>query len=283
MNIDAGRYWDKALTLVEGCTPVSAGCDNCWSAAMAHRFKQGLTDKGKFTGSIKIREDNLELPLKTKKPTVWAIWNDLFHEDVSIEFIADVFNIMTSCRYVCKKRHEHDFDCETEETGHEYLILTKRPERMKEIINKLPNFIGECWSGDTALSMTMEWGDWLENVWFGTSIENQQTADERIPHLLQITGKKFLSVEPCLGDIDLRKYLASAIGEHYPYKPAFDQVICGGETGRNARPCHPDWVRRLRDQCQVAGVPFFLKSLGKGLSRILDGQTHDSLIWRQNV
>ena len=79
------KYWQCSLTLVEGCTPVSAGCDNCWSAGAWHRFKRGLTDdKGKFTGEVVIRESRLDLPLKTKNPTVWAVWNDLFHENVKL-------------------------------------------------------------------------------------------------------------------------------------------------------------------------------------------------------
>lgn len=85
----------------------------------------------------------------------------------------------------------------------------------------------------------------MKIFWHGASIENQEQADIRIPSLVKSADyfPKFLSIEPILGQIDLRKYLASAIGEHYPYQPAFNQVVCGGETGHNARPCHPDWVR----------------------------------------
>lgn len=282
-TIKDGRWWSKAWSLVDGCTPVSAGCDNCWSAAMAHRFKQGLTDNVKFNGAIKIREDNLELPLKTKKPTVFSVWNDLFHGNVPTEFIAKAFEVMVFCRYTCKKQHEHDGNCETEEkTEHTYLILTKRPQRMQKFLNDLPNYVGRD-------------GVWPPtNIWLGTSIENQQTADERIPHLLQIPGKKFLSIEPLLGIINLHQYFWTASGAK---TNSIQQVVCSGETGHNARPCHPDWVRSIRDQCQTAGVPYFFKGWGKWIPTAgldaeyhsqgdkywrseIDHRTHDDLAWR---
>ena len=88
------------------------------------------------------------------------------------------------------------------------------------------------------------------NCWLGVTAENQEWADKRIPLLLQTpAAKRFVSVEPMLGpvELDLR---------------GIDWVICGGESGRGARPMHPDWARSLRDQCQAAGVPFFFKQWG---------------------
>ncbi len=268
MKFENGRYWDKAWSLIEGCTPVSAGCDNCWSASMTHRFKQGLTQRGKFLGKIILREDKLDLPLKTKNPTVFAVWNDLFHKYVPDDFIYKAIDIM------------RDYECQ----HHTFLILTKRPQRLARFLK----------------------GYDLANAYWGTSVENQQAADNRIPLLFDIPGKKFLSVEPMLGKINLTNN-------------AFDyvsQVICGGETGSNARPCHPNWVRLLRNQCQAAGVAFFFKGWGewgilgqgpypwfkkkrgiteahywdsataafkvgsKKTGRNLDGRTHDDLVWR---
>ena len=303
MNIDAGRYWNKAWQLVDGCTPVSAGCDNCWSAAMSHRFKKGLTNGGKFNGAIKIREDNLELPLKTRKPTVFAVWNDLFHENSSTIFINKALDVMVAC------------------PQHIFLVLTKRANL---IANKMygDTIDGGFWDG------CREFGDRDHlpyHIYFGVSVENQQTADERIPHLLQIPGfKKFLSIEPMLGKINLKLKERWCFEEEIAHDcnikaDHISQVICGGETGYNARPCHPDWVRSLRDQCKEAGVPFFFKNLGiwlpsldvpsgyadtycykrhgsrnpclavdnevmvkvgkKATGRILDGRTHDELAW----
>jgi len=159
---------------------------------------------------------------------------------------------------------------------HIYLILTKRPENMA--------WWAERWIG--------WWGEIPENWWLGVSIEDQKTADERIPILLQIPAvKRFVSVEPMLGEIDISFYLngcpqkirdeervthemAIDAGdknlegtlfqseEWEQTCPSLDWIVCGGETGPCARPLHPDWVRSLRDQCQAAGVPFFFKSWG---------------------
>jgi protein gp37 len=96
-------------------------------------------------------------------------------------------------------------------------------------------------------------GDYLKNVWFGISAENQARADERISKVLQIpAAKHFISLEPLLGPINISEGL-----------PPIDWVIVGAETGAGARPCDPDWVRSIRDQCRVAGVPLWVKSLGK--------------------
>lgn len=118
---------------------------------------------------------------------------------------------------------------------------------------------------------------WLQlsyppNVWIGTSCEDQQRANERIPHLLRVPARRrFLSCEPLLGPLDLSAYLAtcewcggSLYGDHECYDPAgIDWVIVGGESGHGARPMHPDWARGLRDQCVAAGVAFFFKQWGE--------------------
>ena len=120
----------------------------------------------------------------------------------------------------------------------------------------------------------------INNLLLGVSVENQKTADERIPIFLQIpVAKRFLSVEPLLSEIDLHKYLWKFNedyqpprfldeGETYNVKPELlhgeiSWVVCGGETGPRARPIHPDWIRSLVEQCQAAGVPFFFKSWGE--------------------
>jgi len=105
----------------------------------------------------------------------------------------------------------------------------------------------------------------LPNVWLGVTAENQEMADKRIPILLQIPAAvRFVSVEPMLGPVDLDSYLI--VGTDHPgsiMRKGIDWVICGGETGPDARPVHPDWVRNLRDQCQASGVPFFFKQWGE--------------------
>ena len=115
-------------------------------------------------------------------------------------------------------------------------------------------------------------GQPLPNLWLGVTVCNQAEADEKIPILLQTpAAKRFVSVEPMLGAVDLthfleaeeRIYRGDAISGFLDYEPLLHWVICGGETGPNARPMHPDWVRSLRDQCQDAAVPFFFKGWGE--------------------
>jgi protein gp37 len=128
---------------------------------------------------------------------------------------------------------------------HTFLFLTKNPKRYREF-------------------------EFPENAWIGTSVENQATADERIPLLLQTPAVvRFISAEPLLGAVDLIPYLWEG---RYPQNDLIagsprklDWVITGGESGPGARPMHPDWVRSLRDQCQAAGTKFFFKSWGDWL------------------
>jgi len=112
--------------------------------------------------------------------------------------------------------------------------------------------------------------DWpLPNVWVGTSISNQPDADEKFLHLLRTKAAvRFVSIEPMLGPVDLwcARYdnpNGGKTGAVTLWPGGLDWVICGGESGPNARPMHPDWARSLRDQCQAAHVPFFFKQWGE--------------------
>ena len=211
---------------------------------------------------------------------------DLFHSDVQECFIDRVFAVMALC------------------PQHTFLVLTKRPERMRQYLSdsayraERVGIDAEHLSG-TDRHINDERARWpfpLPNVWMGTSVENQDVADKRIPHLLQTNAaKRWVSVEPMLGPVDLTSVRWSKIavnpedfrrvGAPVPYqawslnnvlksRPANDLnqakrglnwIICGGEAGHGARPMHPDWVRSLRDQCQAAGVPFYFKQWGENI------------------
>ncbi len=248
------------------CTPVSAGCANCWHLAMAKRLANNPSiyrdsQKAYAGGSPYLDHIELEAPLHLKKPSRIGVqfMGDLFHESVNSEFVKEIFHVM-----------HNSF------AGDKFFVLTKRPQRM------LPwfNWIGRIWS---------PWP--IPNVWLGVSVEDQPTADERIPILLQIPAvHRWVSVEPMLGAVDLKSYfgwtgkgsgLPSPLSdtlENLKDIPGIDWVVLGGETGSHARPLHPDWVRSVRDQCQAAGVPFFFKSWGRQKCRghLIDGQE-----WRQ--
>lgn len=227
---------------VTGCTKVSAGCRGCYAERHARRF---WGDR-KFT-DVQTHNDRLDQPLRWKKPRMIFVnsMSDLFHESVPYEFINKVFQTM----YDAKQ--------------HTFQILTKRPVRMF-------NFV----SSSAYLSNAP-----LENVWLGVSCENQETTDERIPVLLQTPAAvRFISAEPLIGKIDLKMpngrhdfvgrldrvcEICNFPDRHPFHKQVVDWVIAGGESGPHARPCHPHWIRSLRDQCKNSGVPFFFKQWGE--------------------
>ncbi len=153
----------------------------------------------------------------------------------------------------------------------DWLLLTKRPENWKrQIISAHKSLAGT--SEDIPLSsMLVDWvaGTPPANIWLGTTVENQEMADKRIPELLKIPARvRFLSCEPLLGPVDL------ALPAYAPPMPSLagtihrrpDWVICGGESGASARPMHPSWARSLRDQCAAANVPFHFKQHGEWLA-----------------
>jgi protein gp37 len=136
----------------------------------------------------------------------------------------------------------------------DWLLLTKRPQNIVEMTPA-------AWR--TA-------GRWPHNVWLGTSVESQEYADKRIPELLHVGEmQNFLSIEPLLGPIDIT-----------PWIGALQWVIVGGESGPNARPMQPEWVRSLCDQCTTAGVPFFFKQWG-GVHPTANGHTLDGKDWHE--
>jgi len=227
---------------VTGCTKVSPGCAHCYAERMHERFL------GPFN-KVKMHSERLEEPLRVRKPSKIFVCSmgDLFHESVSDKFIAQVFNVMASRTANCGKRHQHEEECWSGDF-HTYMVLTKRPERMKQVMDDMPEIAERYLHHEDTLNIA----DWpLSNIWLGVSAENQHLADKRIPDLLETPATiRWLSAEPLLGPIDLSPWL---VGLYW--------VVVGGETGPGARPMNPDWARSIRDQCQAAGVPFFMKQM----------------------
>ena len=252
------EWTESVWNPVTGCTNISEGCLNCYAEPMANRLKAmgniGYKDGFKVT----CHKDRLAQPIKWKKPRTIFVCSmgDLFHEDVPDKFIRQVFNIMTYAKH------------------HTFLVLTKRAERMHDFLIK--NSFGKL--------------D-LSHIWLGVSAENQEQADKRIPLLLQTpAAKRFVSIEPMLGAIDLTSYISLTDengtqeffnkngwgydewsggfhdGSGDSLQSGLDWIILGGESGPGARPMHPDWPRLVKDQCKTAGVPFFFKQWGEYIS-----------------
>lgn len=263
------EWTDATWNPTKGCSRVSSGCDNCYAMRQARRFDHeggaydGLTRIGKhgvdWSGKVRFEFDlrrttQFDLPLRWRKPRRVFVnsMSDLFHESLTDAEIAAVFGVMACC------------------PQHVFQILTKRAKRMrawfewtatsKLFTQRFPDELRRLAYSDTPTNALREWP--LPNVWLGVSTEDQKTADERIPLLLQTPATvRFVSAEPLLGPIDLSIYMATGWTEP-PYDDVLNWVIMGGESGRGARPCRLDWVRSIVEQCRDASVQCFVKQLG---------------------
>lgn len=258
---------------------------------------KGTTQKTKngfaWTGKIGFNETALLKPLKRKKPTIYFVnsMSDLFHPDVSDEIRDQIFAIMALCP-------QHTFQILTKRPD----IMRKYITSMntQNIISIAREFDSEksAWlNADYNIAKIQIFP--LPNVWLGTSVENQKYANERIPDLLATPAAvRFLSCEPLLGPINLNAIPAPdlidgdtydegwtynaldaddyytqcytdnfgtswTISRHMPVRTnKIDWVIVGGESGKGARPMHPDWVRSIRDQCAETNTLFNFKQWG---------------------
>jgi len=263
------EWCDAVWNPTTGCSKVSEGCRNCYAERLWPRLRAmgNPAYKDRNFNDVACHPERLDQPMQWKKPRRIFVnsMSDLFHDDVPDEFIFKVFNAMANAQWI---------------NGHTFMVLTKRPERMKRIMELIKKDLEEqakpekLSNGMTRRKMTF--GFPLKNVWLGVSVENQAEADERIPLLLQTPASvRFISAEPLLGPVDLSRYLGGfchpgcikdlTCSKHCGHrkKDGLDLVIGGGESGPGARPMHPDWVLGLRDQCQDASVSFFFKQWGE--------------------
>lgn len=256
MNKTKIEYLNFTWSPVTGCTPVSSGCEHCYARRMHER---GLFGKQSFS-EVTLHPERLDEPLRRKKPARIgvAFMGDLFHKQVPDQFIESVLAIITRC------------------PKHTFLLLTKRPQRF-DIMAK----------DALRISRTDTWP--IRNLWLGVSVEDQPSADERIPWLLRTPAAlRWISLEPMLSDVSLNQIMVpeglppererrdgpwtltwnpltgqrtTSPYSSYIYPEKIDWVVLGGESGPGARPMDPDWARSVRDQCKVAGVPFYMKQM----------------------
>lgn len=243
------EWTDATWNPIRGCTRVSEGCRNCYAERVAARFSdpgqayEGLakrTPSGpRWTGKVITVPGHLEDPLHWKEPRMIFVnsMSDMYHESLAFDRLLPMIEVMDKAHW------------------HIYQILTKRADRQREFFNEFLKRRAPA------------------NWWLGTSVEDQTTANKRIPDLLNTWASvRWISAEPLLGRIDFMEeqpdgmpsfsWLEGFTGCE-PEIPPLSWVVVGGESGPGARPMHPNWVRSIRDDCRDAGVPFFFKQWGE--------------------
>ncbi len=239
------EWTDATWNPVAGCLVISPGCTNCYAMRMAARLDAmgvekyaGLTrksgDRYVWTGKIRLDEASLELPLSWRKPRKIFVnsMSDLFHTDVPADFVGRVWSVMERT------------------PQHTYQILTKRPDRMSQVL--------------TDLNLPI-----LSNAWLGTSVEDSAVL-WRLDHLRTTPAAvRFVSFEPLIGSVAL----ADLSNIHW--------AIVGGKSGPRARPMMSEWVEEVHDLCEESGAAFFFKQWGgknkKATGRTFRGRTFDAL------
>ncbi|MDR2981891.1 MAG: phage Gp37/Gp68 family protein [Puniceicoccales bacterium] len=248
-----------------GCTKVSAGCGFCYAEAQ-DRFRN-WTPEGWGPGRPRRRTNKLYW----ENPLVWnqgarnkgvrlkvfcASLADWLDHEVPIEWLADLLDLIRRTPHL------------------DWLLLTKRPENFKERMLAALRHNENNGGSEELHAWLLDWvtGTPPSNVWIGTTVENQEMADKRIPELLDIPAKvHFLSCEPMLGHVTISNFVESEILAYAGSSPEFDcwqphpskkWVICGGASGTQEQPFCVEFADDLRRQCKASGVPFFMKQMG---------------------
>ena len=280
------EWTDATWNPVRGCGRVSRGCEHCYAEGVARRFAgagqpyEGLVrldregkPKAQWNGTVRFVPEHLADPMRWRKPRRVFVnsMSDLFHESLSFDQIAAVFGVMAAS------------------PRHTFQVLTKRPERAREFFTWIASN-DRCWRPDEVAQLAArahvgdvvlhpikgtlrEWPWPLPNVWLGVSVEDQATADERIPVLLTLPAAvRWVSYEPALGPVDFSRvkvpdapsppFHATALHAFRGFGACLDWIVVGGESGPGARPFDVAWARSTIEQCRAAGVPVFVKQLG---------------------
>ena len=254
------EYADATWNPVTGCFPASPGCAHCYAMRLAggrlkhHPSRDGLTRPSKsgpvWTGEVRFSESWLTQPIRWRRPRRIFVCahGDLFADKVPDEWIDRVFAVIALA------------------PKHTFLLLTKRPERMRQYLTSERVYAGILRAADQLRQWRPELratpishpcgGVWWSQLWLGASIEDQRRADQRRDHLhaLSMTGwQTWASYEPALGPVDWQGW------------EFLSWLVSGGESGRGARASHPEWHRAARDFCHTHGIPHCFKSWGDWL------------------
>jgi len=236
-------WTDSTANFWWGCVKVSDGCKNCYAETWANRWGKSIWGPAATTEREYKKTAWKDVPKWNAEAEAAGVRRRVFVQSMS-DFFEDhpqvlpwrnkALQLMQECRHL------------------DFQVLTKRPENINRMIEQA-----------TGLGDSEMWFYTAPHVWIGTTVENQEQADRRIPHLLNVPAHvRFLSCEPLLGPVNLTGFNGPLWGR-LPANQFIHWVICGGESGHGARPMHPEWARSLRDQCQAAGVPFFFKQWGE--------------------
>lgn len=254
MSLSKIEWTDYTFNPWWGCARVSPACRFCYADTLATRYGQDQLWRRKGPRRM-LSDAHWKQPLK---------WNrDAEAADIPAKvFCASMADVFEDHPDVAAAR-ERLWQLIEDTPWLRWQLLTKRPENVASMV---------------------PWGNsWPENVWLGTSVENQRFAEERIPHLLAAPAKvRFLSCEPLLGPVNLSRWLGieygEVIGDWMPEMFAalngrvgtaggLSWIIIGGESSAKPRPTDLSWIGSLVDQCRAAGVPPFVKQLGTAWAR----------------
>jgi protein gp37 len=245
------QWTDATWNVLRGCSRISEGCRNCYAERMAARFSgpgmpyegvaemrllkqvgSGSSSEPRWTGELLFIKEHLSDPFRWKKPRRIFVnsMSDLFHERVSLSWFCQILAVMVNS------------------PQHTFQVLTKRPGRMKHFL-------------ESTEAEALMWGRDLGHIWWGVSVEDQETANVRVPLLLSInhgmTPVLWVSYEPALAEVSFRN--------EWMGTNKLTWIVVGGESGPRARPFNIDWARSVIAQCKLMNVACFVKQFGSNV------------------